>query len=70
MSIIYKDNKVVTMKIRKSTLSDFENILKIYDIARQFMVKQGNLNQLDKNNWPPEDLVRKDIESEKLCVCT
>ena len=57
------------MKIRKSNLSDFESILKIYDIARQFMVKQGNPNQWAKNNWPPEDLVRKDIESEKSYVC-
>lgn len=49
MSIIYKDNiknvrRKIIMKIRMSTLSDFENILKIYDIARQFMVKQGNPN--------------------------
>lgn len=49
MSIIYKDNiknvrMKIIMRIRKSTLSDFESILKIYDIARQFMVKQGNPN--------------------------
>ena len=57
------------MEIRKTNISDFENILKIYDIARQYMVKSGNPNQWAKNNWPPEDLVKKDIEDGKSYVC-
>lgn len=57
------------MEIRKANISDFENILKIYDIARQHMVKSGNPNQWAKNNWPPEDLVKKDIEDGKSYVC-
>lgn len=57
------------MEIRKANISDFENILKIYDIARQYMVKSGNPNQWAKNNWPPEDLVRKDIQDGKSYVC-
>lgn len=57
------------MWIRKANLADFESILKIYDIARQYMVKQGNPNQWAKKNWPPEDLIRKDIENGKSYVC-
>lgn len=57
------------MEIRKANISDFENILKIYDIARQYMVKSGNPNQWAKNNWPPEDLVKKDIQDGKSYAC-
>lgn len=57
------------MEIRKANFSDFENILNIYDIARQYMVKNGNPNQWAKNNWPPQDLVMKDIEDGKSYVC-
>ena len=57
------------MEIRKTNISDFENILKIYDIARQYMVKSGNPNQWAKTNWPPEYLVKKDIQDGKSYVC-
>ena len=57
------------MEIRKANISDFESILKIYEKARQYMVQNGNPNQWAKNNWPPEDLVKKDIENGKvMCV--
>lgn len=57
------------MQIRKTNISDFETILKIYDKARQYMVENGNPNQWAKNNWPPEDLVKKDIQDGKSYVC-
>ena len=57
------------MEIRKANISDFESILKIYEKARQYMIKNGNPNQWGKNNWPPENLVKKDIEDGKSYVC-
>lgn len=57
------------MKIRKSTLDDFDKIMNIYGYARDFMTKNGNPNQWAKNNWPPSDLIRDDIEKSNSYVC-
>lgn len=56
-------------KIRKTTESDLEKIMKIYSYARDFMAKTGNPNQWGPTNWPPEDLLRNDIKNENSYVC-
>jgi hypothetical protein len=50
------------MKIRKATESDYERILEIYAIAREFMIRSGNPDQWGRTNPPPK-LVRADIEN-------
>ncbi len=57
------------MKIRKTTESDLDKIMKIYSYARDFMAKTGNPNQWGPTNWPPEDLIRNDIKNENSYVC-
>lgn len=50
------------MHIRKSKISDLEDILGIYAYARKQMKKNGNPTQWG-NNRPAESSVRKDIEA-------
>ncbi len=57
------------MHIRKSTYSDLPRILEIYADARLFMARQGNPRQWGLKNWPPEALVRRDIDTCKGYVC-
>ena len=49
------------MKIRRSTEQDFDRIMEIYRIARQFMAENGNPRQWGLTGWPPEDLIHADI---------
>ena len=58
------------MKIRKSTGQDISRIMEIYAYARKFMAENGNPNQWGPTNWPPEQLIRSDIESGNSYVCT
>ena len=58
------------MKIRKSTRQDLPRMMEIYAYARRFMAEHGNPNQWGPNHWPPEELVRRDIESGGSYVCT
>ena len=58
------------MKIRKSTEQDISRIMEIYAYARKFMAENGNPNQWGPTNWPPEQLIRSDIESGNSYVCT
>lgn len=58
------------MKIRKSTEQDISRIMEIYTYARKFMAENGNPNQWGLTNWPPEQLIRSDIESGNSYVCT
>lgn len=55
------------MEIRKSTYSDMEDILKIYDIARAYMVSHGNATQWGEG-YPGEDIVKEDIQNENSYV--
>lgn len=55
--------------IRKAAISDLPKIMQIYAGAREFMAQSGNPNQWGPTNWPPESLVRKDIECGKSYVC-
>ena len=48
------------MKIRKSTASDLDAIMKCYDVARQFMRASGNHSQWI-NGYPSRELVGDDI---------
>lgn len=57
------------MRIRKTTENDFERIMQIYSFARKFMAEHGNPNQWGPTNWPPEDLIHKDIAEGTSYVC-
>lgn len=54
--------------IRKSEPGDYERILEIYAIAREFMREHGNPNQWN-TKWPPAELVHEDIEVGRGYVC-
>lgn len=49
------------MNIRKAVVSDFNRIMEIYAIAREYMKNSGNLNQW-KDHYPEKNIVNKDIE--------
>ena len=53
------------MIIRKSTEKDFDKMMEIYKMAREFMAETGNPNQWGPTNWPPEDLIHQDIKEGK-----
>ena len=57
------------MKIRKSTMRDLEGIMAIYAHARRYMAEHGNPTQWGPTHWPPEALIRKDIEGGNSYVC-
>ena len=57
-------------EIRKATMDDLACIMKIYAYARVFMKSHGNPRQWAATNWPPEGLIRQDIENGKCYVCT
>ncbi len=57
------------MEIRKSTGQDFDRIMEIYAFARHFMAEHGNPNQWGPTNWPPEDLIHRDIAQGNSYVC-
>ena len=60
---------VLIMKIRHSTEQDFERIMEIYAFARQFMAEHGNPDQWGPTNWPPRELIRRDIRDGNSYVC-
>ena len=57
------------MRIRKSKKEDLERMMEIYAHARDFMAKTGNPRQWGPTNWPPEELIVQDIESDNSYVC-
>ena len=57
------------MLIRKTTEEDVERVMAIYAHARAFMAAHGNPNQWGPTNWPPEELVHRDIATGKGYVC-
>jgi ribosomal protein S18 acetylase RimI-like enzyme len=57
------------MYIRKANIHDLSEILSLYDGARDFMVRTGNPNQWAARGWPPDELIRQDIEQGKSYVC-
>ena len=56
-------------EIRKTTAADFERVMQIYSFARDFMAMNGNPDQWGPTNWPPEELIEKDIERGCSYVC-
>lgn len=58
------------MRIRKTTQADLPRVMAIYARARAFMAEHGNPNQWGPTNWPPEALIRQDIQMGKGYVCT
>lgn len=56
-------------KIRHTRTQDLPAVMEIYAKARRFMAEHGNPNQWGPTNWPPEDLVRRDIQERKSYVC-
>lgn len=50
------------MNIRKAVKEDLNRVMEIYAYARKFMSEHGNPNQWGPTNWPPEKLIKKDIE--------
>lgn len=56
------------MEIRKATPADFDTVTQIYADARRFMKEQGNPHQWGDHH-PPVDLLREDIEVQKLYLC-
>ena len=57
------------MFIRHTKQEDLPEIMDIYAHARRFMAENGNPNQWGLTNWPPEALIRQDIEEKKSYVC-
>ena len=57
------------MRIRQSESGDLARIMEIYRIAREFMAEHGNPNQWGPTNWPPKELIEKDIAEGKSYVC-
>lgn len=57
------------MEIRHAAGNDLCRIMEIYAYARNFMAEHGNPNQWGPTNWPPEELIRSDIENGNSYVC-
>ncbi len=57
------------MNIRKSEMADLPKIMELYAQARKFMAEHGNPHQWGGTNWPPEELIREDIQCGKSYVC-
>ena len=56
------------MEIRKTNLSELDNVMKIYAGARKFMAEHGNPTQWG-NNKPSREQVEQDILAGKSYVC-
>ena len=55
------------MMIRLAATQDLDDILRVYDQARQFMRASGNMNQW-VNGYPQRGLLEEDIEKKQLFV--
>lgn len=55
------------MKIRNAVISELEEILAIYELARAFMKETGNPDQW-RNTYPTPQIVKDDIKKEELYV--
>lgn len=53
--------------IREARIDDMDRLLEIYDIAKQFMRKTGNMNQWN-SSYPDKELLTKDIQNHHLYV--
>lgn len=55
--------------IRHASPQDLPSILRVYEIARKFMAENGNPSQWG-NTFPPEEMLKEDIEKQQLYVYT
>ena len=62
-------NREENFQIRKSSPEDLDRMLEIYASARRFMAEHGNPNQWGPTNWPPKELLEKDIAAGDSYVC-
>ena len=56
------------LSIRLARLTDLPRLLEIYDIARAFMRRTGNLHQWENGEGPNEEQLRRDIRGNCLYV--
>lgn len=56
------------MLVRKAVESDYNRIMEIYEIARSFMAETGNPHQWGDLGYPYPDLIKEDIEKQRLLV--
>ena len=56
------------MEIRKSTAQDLEQIMALYEQARDFMRQSGNPNQWG-NAYPSREMISADIAAGKSYLC-
>lgn len=55
------------MKIRKAYIKDLEDIMKVFEIAKEFMKNNGNPTQWI-NGYPTRQIILDDINSENFYV--
>lgn len=53
------------MKVRLAILEDFDSIMTLYQVAKEYMKKEGNFTQWN-DNYPSIELVKEDI-LKKIC---
>ena len=58
------------LAFRHAREADLPDIMRVYARARAFMAEHGNPRQWGQSHWPPEALIRQDIENGKCYVCT
>lgn len=57
------------MHVRLTMPSELDEVMGIYAHARGFMAAHGNPRQWGATNWPPRDLIARDIRDGKSHVC-
>lgn len=57
------------MRIRKADWADLDEIMDLYEAARNFMIHTGNPRQWAARGWPPRALIEQDIARGKSYVC-
>ena len=57
------------MEIRKTTMEELDAVMELYAAARRFMVDTGNPRQWAARNWPPRELILRDIRQGRSHVC-
>lgn len=62
-----KKDVMALYQVRKAVWEDFERILEIYEIARNFMAETGNPTQWG-TGYPPVDMLKSDIPAGNLYV--
>lgn len=58
------------MLVRKAVESDYNRIMEIYENARSFMAETGNPHQWGDLGYPYPDLIKEDIEKQRLLIIT